>query len=79
MVKVKRLRWGGNMAQNLVCRYELEVNSDKKWLAVCHAFMWRGGPYNSRKVAVGACQRHYESVILDLLEPQDGAGSHPID
>lgn len=78
MVNIKKLRWGGNMAINVVCRYEIHLSPNKKWLVRSPTFMWAPDvEYNSPKVAKTACQRHYESIIRDLLEINDDAGIHP--
>lgn len=33
--------------------------------------------YKSRKSAQDACQRHFESIIRDLLEVDNDTGAHP--
>lgn len=78
MVKVKKLRWGGNIAMTPVCRYDVDINADKRWKVSSPTFMWfPANDYKTRKAAQDACQRHFESTIRDLLEIDNDAGVHP--
>lgn len=73
MIRVKRIRWAAKMAQNIICRYEIEMNSDKLWSAWSPTFSWRPDKlYKNQQAAKDACHKHYEAIILDLLEDTDG-------
>lgn len=78
MVKIKKLRWGGNIATTPVCRYDVDITADKRWKVSSPTFMWFPAvDYKSRKAAQDACQRHFENTIYDLLEDDDEPQAYP--
>lgn len=74
MIRVKRLRWSAKMAQNIICRYEIEIDADKRWSVSSPTFSWRPDTrYKNQQAAKNACHKHYESIILELLESNNDA------
>lgn len=68
-IKVKRLRWAGDYAHNIVCSYHVFHADEGRYKAESATFQWYEDKiYNNKKAAMEACQRHYVRQITSLLE-----------
>jgi hypothetical protein len=71
-VRIKKLKWGGNMASNEVCSYYIEYKDEDMYGCGSHTFRWYPDTMvKGRRQAMQVCQRHYESIIRDLLEDDE--------
>jgi hypothetical protein len=72
-MKLKRLSWAANRADNLICTYSVDITDNKDFRVSSPTFQWYPADiFRSKKTAMEACQRHYESMVYSLFEDTDG-------
>jgi hypothetical protein len=73
-MKLKRLSWAANRADNLICTYSVDITEDKEFTASSTTFQWYPADrFRSKKTAMEFCQRHYASMIYSLFEDTEDA------